>query len=210
MFLRLWSMSYIYFSFLFVLLKSLSTQTKAVMDNFWETWRKILKPVPPPLRTLWWKMQPLAKTGDCDINNYLCNGLVTLADTNAIVAGKLVLQSSTPQIPAQEKTTIIVCLPDQTGLAYRMECHKTIRKGSRHTICKQNCFTMTKLFLRKVCTLWLYQICNKKTEVTKNIKKKPIQNRIYCRQGWILLRDLRDYLVDNLEKFRQSSPGTTV
>ena len=29
------------------------------------------------------------------------------------------------------------------------------------------------------------------------------------RHGWILLRDLRDYLVDNLDKFRQSSPGNT-
>ena len=30
-----------------------------------------------------------------------------------------------------------------------------------------------------------------------------------CRhdQGWIFLQDLRDYLIDNLDKFRQSSPG---
>ena len=30
------------------------------------------------------------------------------------------------------------------------------------------------------------------------------------RQGWIFLRDLWDYLVDNLEKFRQSSSGNTI
>ena len=29
-------------------------------------------------------------------------------------------------------------------------------------------------------------------------------------QGWILLRDLRDYIIDNLEKCRQYSPGNTV
>jgi hypothetical protein len=28
-------------------------------------------------------------------------------------------------------------------------------------------------------------------------------------QGWILLQDLRDYLIENLEKFRQSSAGNT-
>ena len=33
----------------------------------------------------------------------------------------------------------------------------------------------------------------------------------YCHyQRWIFLRDLRDYLIDNLDKFSQSSPGKTV
>ena len=35
-------------------------------------------------------------------------------------------------------------------------------------------------------------------------------DKVGDKQGWIFLRDLRDYLIDNLDKFRQSSPGTKV
>ena len=37
-----------------------------------------------------------------------------------------------------------------------------------------------------------------------------ISDQITYHQGWIFLRDLRDYLIDNLDKFRQSSPGNKV
>ena len=57
---------------------------------------------------------------------------------------------------------------------------------------------LRQLSLRTVISCWLLSDW-------KTFKK---HNRYI--QGWILLWDLRDYLVDNLERFRQSSPGNTV
>ena len=53
---------------------------------------------------------------------------------------------------------------------FHVWCNPTMYKGSRHPICKQKCTTMTKCFLRKVCTLWLYQICNKTAEAKNTLK----------------------------------------
>ena len=156
--------------------------------------------------TVWvWHRQSVSVTDCLSIKVSLC-----LSQTNFVFHRKSVIcqrQTMSVEDSGCLSQKIFVCQRKIMYVTYRMCVTENLCLPQ--TVCVSQSQSQTVFFCLSLCLSQTAYVCHRSLlSLTENLclsKKKYV-----CKQGWIFLRDLQDYLLDNLDKFRQSLPGNKV